>query len=269
MTERGVVRWGRVIATGLVAMIATVVLGAVAVLSFTSRTPYEAGHLVGTIASPAAIAGGVFSYLGQSGTKLAIRIIAFVGIVAVGGFVVVNLPQQAKLAKRELGIGYELGDADRAPFIVDGNRLRHPTLGFSIAALPPGFEPTTNPVAATVMAGAPGPAYAWGNTGAKAAFLVQIMTFDGPDKTFDAALRGVRAGFEDNARAQWGSGADEVVIKSLASDHDGVFHARWGRIDVQIVLREIFVNKMRLGVALTALCFGEPLLDDELASFQP
>jgi hypothetical protein len=236
---------------------------------FTSRTSYEAGQLVGMTALPAAIAGGVVSYLGQSGTSLAIRILAFVGVVAVGGFVVVSLPQQAKLAKRKLGIGYELGEADRAPFIVEGNRLRHPTLGFSIAALPPTFTVAPIVEAANTMMGVPGPTCAWADARSNAGFVVSILPFEGRDQTFDYALRNVRAGFESTARKQWGSAAHEVVIKSLASDHDGVFHATWGRVDVQIVLREIVVNTTRFAVALTAICVGQPLLDDELASFQP
>lgn len=263
MNERGVVRWSRVTAAVAIASIAAIVVVAVAVLSFTSMAPYEGGHLAGTFAVPAAIGGGVYGYLGERGTSLPLRILAFVG-VAGGVGALASLPHlTSSFAK------HGDADADRAPFILDGNRLRHPTLGFSIAALPPGFVPAVSPAATSAMATIPGPTYAWGNASSKAALILSIGSFDGPDKTFDFALRSMRAGFEDSARAQWGSAAHEVVIKSLASDHDGVFHARWGRIDAQIVLREIVVNGTRRWVSMTAISIGEPQLDDELASFQP
>jgi hypothetical protein len=127
---RGVVRWRRVFVWAVVALVAAIVIGAVAVLSFTSRTPYEAGRLVGTIALPASIAGGTTSYLAQRGVALPLRIVMFVGIVAA-------IPALGSLA--ELAHGHaEITEADRVALVDDGARLHHPTFGFSIAK-PAGF----------------------------------------------------------------------------------------------------------------------------------
>jgi hypothetical protein len=208
VSERGVVRWWRVIATGFVAMIATVVVGAVAVLSFTSRTPYDAGHLVGTIAFPAAIAGGVFSYLGQRGTKLPMRIVAFVGIVA-GVVAIANLPKLAKLEAR-------VEQSDRVPLVDADGRLTHPTLGFSIAK-PANFIEAPQLAAAMTLKGVNAYAYVDHTSTERLIVMVDSMSTYSKE-ALESYEQQFRAGVQDSIKS---SGLTvEVVKEDVSGDGD-------------------------------------------------
>ncbi|HEX4453215.1 MAG TPA: hypothetical protein VH143_20225 [Kofleriaceae bacterium] len=149
MTERGVVRWGRVIAHAIAALISGVVLGAVAVASFSSTSPYEAGRTGGTVGFIAAFATGVASYLVQAKARRS----AIVGwtLAAIGAGVALDVLPRARSVDELVPASMpsepssKFTDADRAPMIEDfapprPTRLRHPTFGFSVLE-PPSVKP--------------------------------------------------------------------------------------------------------------------------------
>ena len=220
MTEHQV-RWGRVVAHAVIALVAGAVLGGVAIVSFSSLPSYESGYIGGKIGMIAAIATGVASYFVQSRARTLATIGATLAAIALG--IAIAAMGDSTHAHPALIGRYQLSAADHVAFIVDGNRLRHPTLGFSIAAPPADFvaQPIADAMAA--MSAPESVTYAWSN--GKAALLLQIMPSESPERTPDENLAGLRAGIEDSIREQRGSAIHEVVLAS----QNGEFHARFGR----------------------------------------
>lgn len=109
---------------------AVVVLGIGFAIGVGARDPHAVGYAAGKCMMVCAAFAYAISYLLQTGRKrIAIGAIAAAIAIVVAAVVGVSLDGEPHLRA-----------SDRVPLVVDGDRLRHPTLGFSIANPGPGFH---------------------------------------------------------------------------------------------------------------------------------
>jgi hypothetical protein len=160
-----------------------------------------------------------------------------------------------------------LTSADRAPLVADGDRLRHPTLGFSIKQPGPGFHEATHYAAmANSNAGSGSLYYAYADAGSdarpNAVLMVGIAT--GGDLT--AVLAGVELSLSNTATQQH---APLIPIARAVGSDEAQLHVTLGGAHFRIHLyaREP-ANHSPIYVSLTVMSRDEHALDDVLSSLR-
>ncbi len=275
------VRWGRLIAHAVTALISGAVLGAVGAISFASLPPYEAGRIGGSVGMIACFAVGVASYLAQSGQKRIVTIGGAAVAVAVGVFFVLLPPQQSLTTiKHALGEGsatagsplpYAFTAADRAPLVEvvappRPTRLQHPTFGFSILRPPSSFvEEPSNVTGEQIR-------YDYLDKAQHVSCFVAItLGGSGTRAGLEEYLDGVRKGFEQRARD--GSGASlNVLERHVVGDDahlEGRLHAELSGLHMRARLHPIQHDGSWLVVMLVVASGDPDTLADVLDSFQP
>jgi hypothetical protein len=157
--------------------------------------------------------------------------------------------------------------ADRAPLLVDGDRLRHPTLGFSIAN--PGSAFHEAPAAAAQMRDslklpdAPVYAYAGPGTPPSALLLVVVKPLE---SSVPQELDGVEAGMLASATTK---NLSPTLIDHHATDDQANAHMKFGDVHtrVQIYLRHP-PDREPMTVTLMVISRDEHALDDVLGSLR-
>jgi hypothetical protein len=169
------------------------------------------------------IGGGAFavSWLAQKGRKTAALAIV-VGVLALAGLAV-GLGLHALHAR-------DFAAADRAPLIEEAGRLRHPTLGFSVASPGPAFHPA--PAMAAVMrasyTGQDAAFYAYADAEPSAILLITAI-----NGRVDLAkeLAGLARGMERSAKQQ---NAPFSIVEQHVAGGEGTLHIVMGEMHARL-----------------------------------
>jgi hypothetical protein len=159
-----------------------------------ARDPHAVGELTGRCMMLCAAFAYAMSYLLQTGRKrIAIGAVVLVGALVVAGAIGVSLDRT-----------HGFSAADRVPLVVDGDRLRHPTLGFSIANPGPGFHEDATQAKgmydAFKVQDAPVYAYAGPGNPPSAVLMVMVDNYGGDDLSHN--LDGFEQGVRESAGEQ-------------------------------------------------------------------
>ena len=162
--------WRRALGHAAAAVAVVMVTGIIVAGISDLRDPRAVGRSIGLFLPLVAGAAVLLSYVGQTRSRGAL-----VGAVALLAVLVAT----AVYGLQHAGGPRELSAAERAPLSIEGEgatrRLRHPTLGFSVA-LPADLEPLPASVTAS-MSKVPGvAATAWGNAASGRVVIVLLST---------------------------------------------------------------------------------------------
>jgi hypothetical protein len=124
--------WKKALAHAGIAAVVVVAAGAALVATHRASDSERFGEGVGRFAAFVGLASYGISYLLQTGRRAAGLGVLITLVAAIAGLGVVVYLSSPRFA---------LTAADRAPLVVDGDRLRHPTLGFSIHNPGASFQP--------------------------------------------------------------------------------------------------------------------------------
>jgi hypothetical protein len=265
VSDRPVVYWRRVIAHAAIAFVVLAALGGMGAATFASLSPYEAGRVGGTVAAVGAVAAGIASYLTQLGAALVVRLAAVVAVVGVAVLARV-VPHRAATES-----ALDFAAVDRAPLVEEASRLRHPTLGFSIARPPAGFVDAPRLAAAFARTG--GFAYAYTDPASREGLFVLVgRGRDGSRADLTAQLLSMRNGIGDRAHEVGSAVHVEIAEQNVTGDDqhlEGHFHAIISGRHMRAIVHPLRHDGAWVFVTILVTSADANALSDVLGSFEP
>jgi len=156
--------WKRALAHAGLTLLAYIIVGATTVAIVQVANPRKLGEAMGQLGVFVALVGFGASWAVQSGRKK-----LGIGLSIVAGVLVVVVPIIAVVAPTPVRLPADV----RADFERDGDRLRHPALGVSIAALPDSYKPS-HELAKGLIGGRQSTSWAWMDAEAQSTVMVAV-----------------------------------------------------------------------------------------------
>jgi hypothetical protein len=199
--------WRTAIGHAAAAVAVVLVLGIILAAVVDLENPRAAGRVIGSsLPLVICLALGV-SYMVQTGVN---RLLVGVVVLLVALGVSAGVLLQRRDAARALSA------AERAPLVIEGEgatrRLRHPTLGYSLA-LPADLEPLPGSLTAGMSKDPGVTGTAWGNTSSGRVFILLLSSVRS-----EAELRAFMDGVTDSQDALARQSGDGVTVTTLRDE---------------------------------------------------
>ncbi len=162
-----------------------------------------------------------------------------------------------------------LSEADRSPLVADGDRLRHPTLGFSILNPGPSFHeaPRATALMQDACVGAGAQCFAYADTNANGRpDNVLVVSINANIDNLDGYFDSIEAGLRTSAASQ--QNVTMTTLDKHNTENGAVLEVTFGVTHVSVEAYRLPPQHAPIVVMLMAVVKNEHSLDKVLSSLQ-